>query len=54
MFYLFEASNCKYHVSGNHGTIHSPNYPFTYGDGADCSWIVEGPVGSNINIQVGF
>lgn len=45
-------SRCKEYLTGSEGIILSPNYPAGYPVNADCQWTIEGPLGSNIMLEV--
>ncbi|XP_070182791.1 CUB and sushi domain-containing protein 3-like [Littorina saxatilis] len=45
-------SLCKEYLTGSGGNILSPNYPGSYPILNDCQWTIEGPIGSNILLQV--
>ena len=45
-------SDCEGHrtLTERHGTLHSPNYPCSYGSyrgGQDCRWVIEPQINSN-------
>ncbi|XP_039305004.1 cubilin isoform X2 [Solenopsis invicta] len=37
-------------LHGYYGVIESPNFPNKYEDSANCSWIIEAPIGNTINL----
>ncbi|XP_076452127.1 uncharacterized protein LOC143287751 [Babylonia areolata] len=45
-------SQCKEYIRGGGGDILSANYPGGYPINSDCQWTLEGPVGSNIFLEV--
>jgi hypothetical protein len=42
--------NCGTNQTGTSGTIQTPNYPSTYGNGAACVWNINAPTGYYINL----
>ncbi|KAK7506491.1 hypothetical protein BaRGS_00001966, partial [Batillaria attramentaria] len=46
------AALCKEYIKASEGIIQSPNYPSGYPVQADCQWTIEGPLGSNIRLEV--
>ena len=48
----FTASQCKEYIKGAEGNIVSPNFPGGYPVLSDCQWTIEGPLGSDIFLEV--
>lgn len=49
--YIFNlTATCGGRISGQKGTIISPNYPSNYSSNGDCKWYINGPVGHYLTI----
>ena len=48
---FFPANSCKYVQSGTSGQIKSD---LPHAANSDCQWVIEGPVGTRIYLQVFF
>lgn len=44
-------AQCHFHMQSGGDVIESPNYPHKYNALSKCTWILEGPIGSNIILQ---
>lgn len=42
---------CKERLSGNNGSLQTPNYPNPYPSRSKCSWLIQVPVGYKIKLQ---
>lgn len=43
--------SCLRHEQGESGHIQTPNWPATYPPNAHCIWLIEGPVGTRIELE---
>ncbi len=48
----FPEANCKYYMSGISGTIDYPLNKVNYDSTKNCMWVIEGPIGSKVQVTV--
>uniref|UniRef100_A0A183C3F4 Fibropellin-1 n=1 Tax=Globodera pallida TaxID=36090 RepID=A0A183C3F4_GLOPA len=44
-------SSCQRYEKGESGRIETPNFPLSYNAGANCRWVLEGPLNSRIQLS---
>ena len=42
--------SCQRYDKGESGRIETPNFPASYRQGANCRWVIEGPLNSKIQV----
>jgi hypothetical protein len=48
-----EMWSCQRYEKGESGRIETPNFPASYRAGANCRWVLEGPINSKIQVNSG-
>ncbi|XP_066598353.1 cubilin-like [Prorops nasuta] len=49
-FHLRYETQCNNKVKGFQGVIESPNFPNKYENSANCTWIIDAPIGNKVNL----
>lgn len=50
--FIDATSQCGGVIHSSNGKIHTPNWPLNYSENLDCTWIINTPPGTQMELQI--